>query len=113
MDFLLPVWFSSVLLFSVGLLDLENVGLAVEISFLSHLQAEIKVFPVWRPPSWIFHFRFGCNIFSSVPLDSLTSKIKLYLWNFFDIMSTSRDISTSGLEAAILDFPFPVGSTVF
>ena len=28
------------------MLDLENVGLAVEISFLSHLQAEIKVFPV-------------------------------------------------------------------
>ena len=46
MDFLLPVWFSSVLLFSVGLLDLENVGLAVEILFLSHLQAKIKVFPI-------------------------------------------------------------------
>ena len=72
MDFLLPVWFSSVLLFSVGLLDLENVDLAVEI--LSHPQAEIKVFPVWRPPSWIFHFRFGCKIFFSVSLDNMKSR---------------------------------------
>jgi len=43
------------------MLNLENVGLAVEISFLSHLEAEIKVFPVWRPPYWIFHFRFGSD----------------------------------------------------
>ena len=63
MDFLLPVWFSSILLFSVGLLDLENVGLAVEISFLSHLQAEIKVFPVLEAaildfplPVWLYLF---------------------------------------------------------
>jgi hypothetical protein len=30
------------------------------------------------------------------------------LWNFFAVMSTSRDISSSGLEAAVLDFPFTV-----
>ena len=58
MDFLLRVWFSSILLFSVGLLDLENVGLAVEISFLSHLQAEILMVPVRRPPFWILHCPF-------------------------------------------------------
>ena len=46
MDFLVPVWLSSVRLLSVGLPDLENVGLAVEILFLSHVHAKIKVFPV-------------------------------------------------------------------
>ena len=39
--FSLPVWLYSILLSSVGMLDPENVGLAVEISFLSYLQAEI------------------------------------------------------------------------
>ena len=48
-------------LVSVGLPDLENVGVAVDISFLSHLQAEIKVFPVLEAaildfplPVWLY-----------------------------------------------------------
>ena len=36
------------------MLDLKNVGIAVEISLISCLGAEIRVFEVWRPPSWIF-----------------------------------------------------------
>src|SRR5260221_439644 len=36
---------------------MENVGIAVVISPLTCLQAEISVHPVLRPPSWIFSFR--------------------------------------------------------
>ena len=61
-----PVKSSTVLmtwLFVLALIPfdcwLENVGLAVGISFLSHLQAEMKVFPVWRTPYWIFHIRLS------------------------------------------------------
>ena len=57
--FPLSVWLNNILISLCGLLDPENVGLAVEISFLSHLQAEIKVVPVWRPQSWMFHFRYS------------------------------------------------------
>ena len=41
LDFRLPVWSYSIESISVGLLDPENIGVAVGISFLSHLQAEI------------------------------------------------------------------------
>ena len=58
LDFELPVSYYNILFSPIGLPDLENVGLAVEISFVSHLEAETKVFPVWRPPSWILHCRF-------------------------------------------------------
>ena len=40
------------------LLDPENVWVAVGISLLSGAQAELYVFKVYRPPSWICHFRF-------------------------------------------------------
>ena len=45
----------------VRLLDLENVTLAVRSSFLSNLEAEIKVFPVLRPPHWSFYFLYCSN----------------------------------------------------
>jgi len=45
----------------IRLLDLENVTLAVRSSFLSNLEAEIKVFPVWRPPFWSFYFLYRSN----------------------------------------------------
>lgn len=66
MDFPLPVGpaaLYSILLSPIGVLDLENVGVVAEVLFLSYLQAEIQVVLVWRPPSWIFHFWFGCTIF--------------------------------------------------
>ena len=34
----------------------ENKGIAVGISLLSCVQAEVYAFEVQRPPSWIFHF---------------------------------------------------------
>ena len=69
----------SILISPIGLLDLENVGLAVEISFLSHLQAEILMVPVRRPPFWILHCRFPLpvslyHIFIS-PVGELITKI--------------------------------------
>ena len=41
MDIPHPVWSDSVGISPIRLLDLENVDLAVGISFLSHLEAEI------------------------------------------------------------------------
>ena len=46
MDLPHPVWSNSIGTNSIRLPDLKNVGLAVGISFLSHLEAEKKVFPV-------------------------------------------------------------------
>jgi hypothetical protein len=42
LDLLLPVWSYSILSVSVGLLDLENGGIAVEIVSLGGLEAEIR-----------------------------------------------------------------------
>jgi hypothetical protein len=42
LDFRLPVWLHSIETTSTELLDPENIGVAVGISFLSHLQAEIQ-----------------------------------------------------------------------
>ena len=36
----------------------QNISVAVEISLLSCVHAKLLVFQVYRPPSWIFHFRF-------------------------------------------------------
>ena len=41
LDFQLPVWSHSIETTSIELLDPGNTGVAVGISFLSHLQAEI------------------------------------------------------------------------
>ena len=38
------------------MLDPDNVGIAVGISFISYLEVEIHTFEVKRPPSCIFHF---------------------------------------------------------
>ena len=48
MDFSPPVWLHSVLLSLIRMFDLENVGLAVDISFLSHLQAEISFYRYFK-----------------------------------------------------------------
>ena len=52
--FLSPVWSHSVLMSPNVKLDPENIGIAVGISLISCLEAEIHPFEVWRPPSWIF-----------------------------------------------------------
>jgi len=41
LDFPLPVWWKIILSSLVRLLDPENIGLAVEIAFLSYLQVDI------------------------------------------------------------------------
>jgi len=40
-DFALPVWSDSIRTYPILMLDLENVGLVVRFSFLSHLEADI------------------------------------------------------------------------
>ena len=57
MDFPLPVWSPSLPIGSSGLLDphyASLVAVAVGISYLSCLGAELLTFKVLRPPSWIF-----------------------------------------------------------
>ena len=52
--FALPVWSHSLLVSLIGKLDPENIGIAVEISLICCLGAEIFAFEVWRPSSWSF-----------------------------------------------------------
>ena len=54
--FAFPVRSHSILMSPDGKLDPENIGIAVGISLISCLEAEIHAFEVWRPPSWIFAF---------------------------------------------------------
>jgi hypothetical protein len=37
----------------IGLADIENIEIAFRISFLSIIEREIQVLPVWRPPSCV------------------------------------------------------------
>ena len=52
--FLLPVRSHSILMSLNGKLDPKCIGIALGISLISCLEAEIHAFEVWRPPSWIF-----------------------------------------------------------
>ena len=52
--FPLPVPSHSLLMSLVGKPDPENIGIAVGISLISCVEAEIHEAEVWRPPSWIF-----------------------------------------------------------
>ena len=52
--FPLPVWSHSLLVSLIGKLDPENIGMAVRISLISCLGAEIQAFEVVWPSSWIF-----------------------------------------------------------
>ena len=52
--FLLLVRSHSILMSPNGKLDPKNIGIAVGISLISCLKAEIHAFEVQRPPSWIF-----------------------------------------------------------
>ena len=48
--FTLPVWSHSLLMSLIGKVDPENIGIAVGISLISCLEAEIHAFDVLRPP---------------------------------------------------------------
>ena len=67
--FLLPVWSHSILTSPNGMLDPENMGIAVEILLISCLEAEIHVIKVCRPPSWIFPLPVWSQS-SYVPMES-------------------------------------------
>jgi len=69
LNFQLPDRSHSISSNPIGLLDPENIGIAVRIVLLSCLQVEIDVFPDWRPPSWSFDFRLRRTVFPIVPSD--------------------------------------------
>jgi len=69
LDFKLPVGSHSISRSLVGLLDPENIGIAIKIVLVSCLQVEIYVFPDWRPLSWISDCRLGRTVFLAVLLD--------------------------------------------
>ena len=73
--FPLPVWSHSFLVSLTGELDPENIGIAVGVSLISCLEAEIHAIEVFKPPSWITHFRFGCTVSELVSLECWTPKI--------------------------------------
>jgi hypothetical protein len=58
LNFSLPVSRSIFFDTTIEFLDPENMQLTVGISFLSSIQAEIQVLPVWQPSSSISDFRF-------------------------------------------------------
>ena len=73
----LPVWSPSLPIGSSGLLNphyTSLVAVAVGLSYLSSLGAELLTFKVLRPPSWSIPFRFGCTVSALVPLECWTPK---------------------------------------
>jgi len=50
--------------------DLGNVGFAIAISFISHLEDEINLYFLFlTPPFWIHHNRFGRIVFTLIPFN--------------------------------------------
>ena len=102
----------------------ENIGAVVQISFLSCLQAGILcvsvLVPVWWPPSWISHFRFGRKLWQPLPLEMVEPrKHRFSRWGCVPILPIHAaeiicvSILDSGLEAALLIFYFRSGQTAF
>jgi len=54
--------------------NLENMGIAVEISLLSCIETELRLISFLQPPSWISDFRFHPTVFLMVPLKILRPK---------------------------------------
>ena len=48
---------------------LAVVVVAVGISYISSLGAELFALEVFRQPSWFIHFRLGCTVSELVPLE--------------------------------------------
>ena len=73
----LPVRSHCLPISSSGLLDfyyISLVAVAVGISYLTGLGAELFAFKVVWPPSWMIHFRFGCTVSALVSLECWTPK---------------------------------------
>ena len=110
----LPVPSDSISNSPVELLDPKNGGLAAGTAFLSCLEAEIYVLPIYWPPSWISDFRLHQAVSALSPFGSRTQTISGSLCNFVAISSRSGDMRisiaflkwhpiTSGFAAAILN----------
>jgi len=70
-----PVSSGSISNSAVELLDHENMGVPFVISFLSHLEAEIRVFPDERRPSWIFRLPVTSDNVPNCVIESLDHEI--------------------------------------
>jgi len=56
----------------------ENMGIVIGILLLAHLYSEIKVLPVWQPPSWIcreFKHHLHHKIFNNYFLLQIARKV--------------------------------------
>jgi len=104
LDFPLPVWSDSIWTCPILMLDLKSVGLAVGISFLSHLEADLLLVPFRRLPSWVFQFRFRPALVPLVPLTCHNNvrvaaeivylasiEAKISLWIYVDSISKKRN----------------------
>ena len=112
MDYPLPVWLHSLLTSPVGMLDPNNMGLAVGILSPSCLGAEKHAIKECRPPSWIFTLPVWSHSILMSPngkLDSENIGIAVGSWliscleaeiHAFEVLEAAiLDCSTSGLFA--------------
>jgi len=84
---------------SVGVLDLENIGVAVGIAWLSALEAK----HIYEIPICDFKSQFGRTVMPLVLMDC---------WIFINVVITFCNINNSSLEATILDLPLPDSSSL-
>ena len=66
------------------------MGIELGISFLAHPYVDIKLFPVWRPPSWI------CNRYKDVAyfkIRSISSSGEWYLLGGWTVVDDPVEVS--------------------
>ena len=90
--FLLPVWARFIRPSQVGKLDPKTIGVAVGITLISCMQAEIHTFEVFRPPSRICSLPVRSHSILMSPNEKLDPEnIGIGCRNFVDILSGSED----------------------
>ena len=92
LDFPLPVTSGSIHNTVIELLDPENVGIAVGAALLSSLEAEIKILPVYGPPSWISDFWIHLAVFPIGPSGFWIQKLWGRRWNGIAFYSLEAEI---------------------
>ena len=105
LEFRIPITSDSVGSGSIEMLDSKNLGLALEITFLSCLQGEIEVLPVFRPPSWMSEIRSHRTVLRVASLRMLNAEnVGLAVGNYLlsCVLSEIREITL--FPVAILDF---------
>ena len=108
--FPIPVGSHSLLVCPNGKLDPENIGIAVEISLISGLEAKIHAFDVLKPPFWTTHFRFGCTVSELVPLECWTQHMGLAVGILSLSCLRAEKHATKECQPPSWIFPFPVWS---